>query len=334
MPLPAGLHAAAAHAAGAAAASMPSPPPGMSPAATAAAAEEPLLEEVQTVAVASHEFFAEALTDVAWVFAVLVAFCLLAWLWITVWAFLLRLCRMPDHWVRLTAYAWGALLLAMGVMAALGAVGVNVAQAAVTLGLFSIACTYGLGSVFADLAAGVRLQMNGLFASHAQVRLPALNNLTGTIVSMNLLHVVVRPSGSGGGDSASSSAGGPHHVLVPNKDMTDGTVEVWWQREQHFEEQPSRAFLTAGGTGGPTAARPMTASEQRAAALAKRHDDGPGRFAGGADAPFRAAPALEAAGAAVSLPQRAKQLLDAKRQRLRTGVEGPPVPAGGDYSFT
>jgi len=182
------------------------------------------VEDADKLAVVSHDFFAEFIPDVLLIFLVFAAFTLITFVWTTLWGFMLRKCRLPEHWVRLTQYLWAVTLLLFGLAAAFGAVGIDFGQLFLGFGLFSIAFSTGVGSTIANVFSGIMLQTHGLYEHHDKVRLLGYNNLTGRIESMNLLHVRITPE-----PSASSDGFSPQTVLVPNTIFTSTPVEVMWK---------------------------------------------------------------------------------------------------------
>jgi len=230
----------------AAAATTPPPmPPGDSLAVVPAhpSIQAVYVADARSVAVTTHEFFAEVLPNILVALLVFSVIIVIAWMWTKFWAFLLRQCGVPEHWVRFSKYVWAIVMLLVAVAAALGAIGVNVGHAVLALGLMSIAFSYGLGDLISNVVSGIRLQTNGLFANHKSVRVAGIE---GTIVSMNLLYVVVKPTalptaGSRGGSVEADS------VLVPNTMFTGSPVEVWWERGRapDYEGKPSRGLSVA-----------------------------------------------------------------------------------------
>lgn len=214
-------------------------------AAAAAAAPTPdsaFVADAHAVASGSHDFFAEVVPGTLLVAGVLAAFAAVAWVFTTIWAFCLRRCYVPDHWVRLTAYAWWLGLLAAGVWAAFGAAGIEPQHLFFGIGLFAIAFSAGCSSTIGNCAAGMTLQTHGLFANHSRVRLQGYGGITGRIVSMNLMHVIVEPDAAPAGPGAFA----PHAVLVPNTVFCSTPVEVEWAHDRHpaYPAKPSRSLQT------------------------------------------------------------------------------------------
>jgi hypothetical protein len=290
------------------------------------------VRDAHIVALTTHDFFAEVLPGLLLVFLVFAGFAVLTWIWTTVWAFLLRRCGLPEHWVRLTTYLWAIVMVLFGLAAAFGAVGINFGHLFIGFGLLSIAFSAGVGSTIANLFSGIMLQTHGLYANHERVRLPSYNGLTGSIVSMNLLHVVVRPDAT---SPAGPGAFAPQSVLVPNTVFTDTPVEVEWsqQRQPAYPNKPARASFGSSSGGGSGGA--MTTAQRRAYGAAKRQADldieagdgagpaGPaisGRFAGRTGGGGEASSGSNGngmVGGSLGLGQLAKLKLEEQRHRRR-----------------
>lgn len=127
---------------------------------------------------------------------------------------------------------------------AFAAVGIDFSHLFLGVGLFTLAFSAGCTGVLSNFFAGMRLQTHGLYVNHERIRIRELDNLTGSIESMNLLHIMIKPEPSA---EAKGDQFRAHSVMLPNTALTDNTVEIMWSsgKTPVFEEKPSRAMQYA-----------------------------------------------------------------------------------------
>lgn len=197
------------------------------------------VQDVDGLSTSSYVFFSVVVPALFKFFLVFTAFLVLTWVWIRLWMFFLWKCSVSDNWIRLTAYCWAILLGFAGFWLAFASIGIDFTHIFFGFGFLAIVFSAGCMGTISNFASGMRLQLRGLYANHELIRLRGYNNFVGTIESMNVFDVVMRPEPVEGDKTNEFVA---DSVIVPNTVFTDFPVDVIWSKGKtpDYGAKPSR----------------------------------------------------------------------------------------------